>query len=232
MAPGGRGAHPDAPTRETPRTGGRPGVSPSLGGVSEEVSPDRLRASNTDRERVLRVLREAAADGRLDLEEFEERSSLAHEARTLGELPGITADLLPAEQQPIRLDRQPVLGLFGRAERRGRWVAYPDELAVALVGRVEVDMREALLMHNHHRMTVTAVLGRVEIDVPEGVEVRLTGWSFLGRRTTTARRSELSHPPVLEIDGFSLFGVVRVRAPRRRRLLGWRRRDRRRGIGA
>lgn len=199
--------------------------------MSEEVSPDRLRASNTDRDRVLKVLRDAATDGRLDLEEFEERSSLVHEARTLGELPGVTADLLPADQQPIRLDPQPVLGVFGQAERRGRWVAYPGEAVVAFVGRVELDMREALLMHNHHRMTVTAVLGRVEIDVPRGVEVRLTGWSFLGRRTTTARRSELLHPPVLEISGFSLFGVVRVRAPRRRGLLGWRRREHRRGIG-
>ncbi|WP_017571829.1 DUF1707 SHOCT-like domain-containing protein [Nocardiopsis halotolerans] len=196
------------------------------------MSPDRLRASDTDRARVLRVLREAVGDGRLDLEEFEERSSLVQEARTLGELPAVTADLLPAERQPIRLARQPVLGVFGSAERRGRWVAYPDELAVAFVGRVEVDMREALLMRNHHRMTVTAILGRVEIDVPEGVEVRLTGWSFLGMRTTTARRSELPNPPVLEIGGFSLFGMVRVRSPRRRRLLGWRRGERRRGIGA
>ncbi|NYH53560.1 hypothetical protein HNR06_003149 [Nocardiopsis arvandica] len=200
--------------------------------MSEEVSPERLRASDTDRERVLKALRDAVADGRLDLEEFEERSSLVHGARTLGELPGVTADLLPPDRQPIRLDRQPVLGVFGNVRRGGRWVAYPGEQAVAFVGRVEVDMREALLMRNHHRMTVTAVLGRVEIDVPEGVEVRLNGWSFLGRRTTTARRSELSHPPVLEIDGFSLLGVVRVRAPRRRGLLGRLRRERRRGIGA
>ncbi len=208
------------------------GGSLRVGGVSEQVPPERLRASNTDRERVLRVLRDATADGRLDLEEFEERSSLVHEARVLGDLPGVTADLLPAEQQPIRLDPQPALGVFGAVERKGRWVAYPNEHVVAFVGRVEMDMREALLMHNHHRMTVTAILGRVEIDVPEGVEVRLKGWSFLGRRGTTARRSDMSHPPVLEIDGFSLFGVVRVRAPKRRRLLGLWRRERRRGIGS
>ncbi len=212
---------------------GTPARATSYGeDVSEHVPPERLRASDADRERVLKALREAAADGRLDLEEFEERSSLVFRARTLGELPPVTADLMPAEQQPLQLAPKPLFGVFGTVVRRGRWVAYPDELAVALLGRVDVDMREALLLHNHHRMRVSAVLGRVEIDVPEGVEVRLTGWSFLGRRTTTARRSNLSHPPVLEIDGFSLLGVVRVRAPRRRRFLGWRRRERRRGIGA
>lgn len=200
--------------------------------MSEQVPPERLRASDSDRERVLRVLREATADGRLDLEEFEERSTLVHEARTLGELPGVTADLLPVDQQPIRLDPQPVLGLFTTLSRQGRWVAYPGEHVVALAGRVDVDMREALLLRKHHRMTVTAVFGKVDIEVPEGVEVRVTGWSLLGRRSTSARRSELSDPPVVEIDGFSLLGTVRVRAPKRRRFLAWRRRALRRGIGS
>ena len=195
--------------------------------VSEKIPPERLRASDSDRDRVLRVLREAAADGRIDLAEFEERSTLVHKARTLGELPGVTADLLPVDEQPVRLDPQPVMGLFTSLSRKGRWVAYPDEHVVALAGSVDVDMREALLLRKHHRMTVTAVFGKVDIDVPEGVEVRITGWSLLGRRSTSARRSELSDPPVVEVDGFCLFGVVRVRAPRRGLLHRWRRPRRR-----
>ncbi|MDE3721732.1 DUF1707 domain-containing protein [Nocardiopsis sp. N85] len=194
------------------------------------MSPDRLRASHSDRERVLKVLREAATDGRIDLDEFEERSSRAQEARVLGDLPPLTEDLLSAEEQPIRLDHQPAFGVFGTAVRRGRWVAYPGDLVLALFGRVRVDMREALLLHGHHRMVVTAVVGRVEIEVPDGVEVRVNGRSLLGRRSTTARRSDLSNPPVLEIDGFSLLGTVRVRAPRRSRFPRLKRRERRPGI--
>lgn len=186
-----------------------------------------MRASNSDRERVGEVLRAAVADGRLDMEEFEERLVRTEEARTLGELPEVTADLLPLEEQPIRLDPQPMVGAFTSLSRTGRWVAMGGEYAVAVAGRVEVDMREALLLHGHIRMTVTAVVGRVDIRVPEGVEVRVRGWSFLGRRSTTARRSPLSDPPILEIDGFSLMGSVRVHAPRRRRLLPWSRERRR-----
>ncbi|MFV2196024.1 DUF1707 SHOCT-like domain-containing protein [Nocardiopsis sp. LOL_012] len=199
--------------------------------MSEETPPARIRASHRDRERVLRLLSEAAADGRLDLAEFEERSERAHTARTLGELPALTGDLVPEELQPVRLAVRPAVALFSTVARRGRWVAAPGEHVAALAGRVEVDMRQAVLPRNHHRMTVTAVLGRVEITVPEGVEVRVRGWSFLGRRSSTARPSRLSDPPVLEIDGFSLLGGVRVRAPRRRRFLSWRGRTRRRGIG-
>jgi anaerobic selenocysteine-containing dehydrogenase len=45
------------------------------------------------------------------------------------------ADLLPPDQQPIRLDPQPVLGLFSSLTRKGRWVAMPGEHVAALAGR-------------------------------------------------------------------------------------------------
>ncbi|GAB3736982.1 DUF1707 domain-containing protein [Nocardiopsis nanhaiensis] len=191
--------------------------------MSEDVSPARMRASNSDRERVSEVLRAAVTDGRLDMDEFEERLNQAQEAKTLGELPGITADLMPAEEQPIQLDPEPMVSWFTTLTRKGRWVALPDEPAGAVAGRAEIDMREALLTHNHHRMSASVFFGRVIIDVPEGVEVRLTGWSFFGRRSTNARRPTLSNPPVLEVGGFSIFGSVRVRAPKRRRFLPRRR---------
>lgn len=191
--------------------------------MSEDVSPARMRASNSDRERVSEVLRAAVTDGRIDMEEFEERLDRAQEARTLGDLPEITADLVPAGEQPIQVNPEPMVSWFTTLTRKGRWVALPDEQAGAIIGRTEIDMREALLTHNHHRMTVSTFIGRVVIDVPEGVEVRINGWSFLGRRSTNARSSTMSNPPVLEIDGFCLFGTVRVRAPRRRFLLGRRR---------
>lgn len=194
--------------------------------MNEEVPPERLRASDSDRARVLDALRDAVADGRIDMDEFTERSERVHAARTLGELPEATADLLPADRQPIRLDPQPVLALMTTLTRRGRWVAYPDENVVAVAGRVDIDLREALFLRNHQRLNITALFGVVEIDVPEGVEVRITGRSFLGLRTTTARAAEHPRPPVLEITGFTLFGMVRVRAPRRRRRLGLARRRR------
>lgn len=54
-----------------------------------------LRAADVDRDLVHRVLAEAFADGRLDRQEFDERSELVVVTRTLGELPGVIADLVP-----------------------------------------------------------------------------------------------------------------------------------------
>ena len=57
-------------------------------------NPD-LRASTADRSTVCDFLAEAYADGRLDREEFEERTDAANAAKTLGQLPPLLSDLAP-----------------------------------------------------------------------------------------------------------------------------------------
>ncbi|HYU65842.1 MAG TPA: DUF1707 domain-containing protein, partial [Jatrophihabitantaceae bacterium] len=52
-----------------------------------------LRASDDDRDRVVDVLREALAAGKLDQVEHAERLEATFMAKTLGELEPITADL-------------------------------------------------------------------------------------------------------------------------------------------
>ena len=61
--------------------------------VMSRPQPRDLRASDADRERVVAVLAEAAADGRLTLDEHTERVHRAYRARTLGELARLTEDL-------------------------------------------------------------------------------------------------------------------------------------------
>ena len=54
---------------------------------------DSLRVSDADRERVVEELRAHAGDGRLDVDELEERTSAALAARTLAELRAVKTDL-------------------------------------------------------------------------------------------------------------------------------------------
>jgi hypothetical protein len=58
-----------------------------------EAAP--MRASDRDRDVVQGVLAEGFADGRLSREEYDERSVATSQAKTLGELPSIIADLVP-----------------------------------------------------------------------------------------------------------------------------------------
>lgn len=55
-----------------------------------------IRASDQERESVVDVLRDAYTDGRLTLDEFDERTSAAYAAKTWADLRDLTADL-PAE---------------------------------------------------------------------------------------------------------------------------------------
>ena len=52
-----------------------------------------IRASDKERESVVDVLRDAYTEGRLTLEEFEERTSAAYASKTWADLRDLTADL-------------------------------------------------------------------------------------------------------------------------------------------
>jgi hypothetical protein len=68
---------------------------------------ESLRASDADREAITERLRQAAAEGRLEPEELEERVEAALRARTYGELSPLVADL--PRRQTSRRRARPVL---------------------------------------------------------------------------------------------------------------------------
>jgi Domain of unknown function (DUF1707)/Cell wall-active antibiotics response 4TMS YvqF len=213
--------------------------------VTFRPGPRDLRASDSDRERVITLLGAAAADGRLTPDEHANRVERAYGARTLGELAGLTLDLAGPADQPIRLDgRRPVTGVFGRDERGGRWVV-PESLPVlAIFGEVELDLREALLQGARTVVYATLIAGTIHLIVPEGVLVETTGTSLLTRkkidrparlpvRGPTGARQPNGGPggvqrdqglPVVELRTAGLGGTIRVTSPRRPRRLGGRRR--------
>ena len=79
--------------------------------MTDDAVPD-LRASDADREQVAGILRDALAEGRLDMEEFEERLDATYKARTYGELTPITRDLPAAgvTVPAVSLTKDPVAG--------------------------------------------------------------------------------------------------------------------------
>ncbi|MEW2360186.1 DUF1707 domain-containing protein [Spirillospora sp. NPDC029432] len=172
-----------------------------------------LRASDADRERVVSVLGEALADGRLTMEEHSERTSRAYAARTLGELTGITGDLSPEEAQPILVDDRPVSAFFGRMRREGRWVVPVKLPLLAMFGTVELDLREAVLQRRHIVLDSMVVGGRIRLLVPEGVQVNVTGRTILSTRELRTRPAE--EGPTIEIGGTLIFGSIKAKAPKR-----------------
>ncbi len=194
-----------------------------------------LRASDADRDRVAERIREAFAEGRLDPEEHHERVELVYRARTLGDLAPLVADL-PAASSPGGVvvpqtgsGLMPVLGhrggegrsvvaVFGAAERSGHWVVDDGMSTVAVFGGVDLDMREAALESPTTTMTVVAVFGGVDITLPDGVEVRTSGFSLFGGTDGPKDRTPPPHgAPVLRVRVYAVFGGVSLRRRKPRR---------------
>jgi hypothetical protein len=202
--------------------------------VSPARKPSDLRASDNDRERVVEVLAAAVADGRLTLEEHSHRVERAYQARTLGELATLTADLVSAAGQPLQLDdSRTVTAFFATVQRDGRWVV-PDRLTVTAVGgQVILDMREALLQGMHTVLHATLVGGQLHLVVPERVQVTLVKSRQPGRVQPDLAVRQVPRPagtPLIEVRAFTVAGRVHVHAPRRGGAR-WRDRFARRGPG-
>src|SRR2546429_929816 len=138
--------------------------------MADPGSPAVL-ASDAEREHVCSQLREAAADGRLTLDEFTARVERALGARTRSDLAVVTGDLPAA-----RAGRPPVrssVAIMSRVDRRGFWRVGERSVAVAVMGNCRLDLRGALISGPVTVVDAIVFMGRLEVIVPEGVEVEV-----------------------------------------------------------
>nr|WSW67560.1 DUF1707 domain-containing protein [Streptomyces sp. NBC_00995] len=180
--------------------------------MTAEPSPSagRMRASDADREAVVEQLREAAAEGRIDLEELDERLGLALTARTHAELAPLTDDLGPAvieSGEPLTLKG----GIHG-AQRTGRWKVPPRIAAYGGMGGVLLDFTRAECRLREVEVEVDAQMAGVVFVLPAGwkadTDALDLGFGGLKDKTTGDR---LPGTPVLRITGSCGAGGVVVR---------------------
>lgn len=191
--------------------------------------PDRgnLRASDSDRERIADILRQAAGDGRLTMEELDERLDAVYTAKTYAELEPITKDLpapgaahapvhAPAPAGDVnRIGGQPTshmaIAILSGHVRKGEWVVPANFNAVAILGGVEIDFREARFAERVVTVHAVAVLGGIEITVPDDVTVRVNGVGILGGFEDGASNDGPPGAPEIIINGAAILGGVEVR---------------------
>lgn len=93
-------------------------------------SPE-MRASDVDRDRVAAVLREHTAEGRITVDEFNERLEDVYKAKTYGELARVTADLPDVDMRarPARTPA-PIANKEPHTGMRAAWAAWAAASAV------------------------------------------------------------------------------------------------------
>ncbi|MEU5939627.1 DUF1707 domain-containing protein [Micromonospora sp. NPDC047548] len=189
--------------------------------IPEPVHPGQIRASNADRERVAAVLREAAAEGRLDLGELDERLGRLYAARTYAELGPLTQDL-PAVGSPLFPVPMPTYdgaapvsrsgyALAGKFERSGPWSVGPEFTCLAFWGGGLVDLRDAIFTVGAVRIRAYALMGGLEIWVPEQATVHVTGVGVMGGFDHRASGPGAPGAPTITVGGFALWGGVAIK---------------------
>ena len=197
-----------------------------------------LRISDADRHEVADILREAAGEGRLDIDELEERLEEAYKAKTYAELEPITSDLPVAGRAPAMpaasATAAPVVyghgdeagnasAILSSVERKGVWMV-PQRLTVnAVLGDANIDLRQAHYSSREVVIIATSVLGSVKVTVPPQVHVIVEGSGILGDVKDPSDKvpEELTaDSPVVRVRATAVLGDVTVkrkgpRAPKR-----------------
>lgn len=82
------------------------GTAGIVASVSDDLpASDDLRAGNAEREIVVRRLNDAFGEGRLDLNELDQRIAEAYAAKTMGDLRPLLADLPLPSGRPVPVSR-------------------------------------------------------------------------------------------------------------------------------
>jgi hypothetical protein len=198
-----------------------------------ELDPSRLRVSDEDRHTVAEVLRQAAGEGRIDLEELDERLEATYRAKTYGELVPITADLplggptprpVPPSVPSVPPGRAPLpvagpsystsLSVMGDCTRRGVWQVPDRHTAFSMMGSVTIDLREARFTARETVIDAYAIMAGIDIVVNPWTHVVVEGLGIMG--DFSEARSKVApelgpDSPVVRIRGMALMAGVSVK---------------------
>lgn len=183
-----------------------------------------LRASDSDRERAVEVLRHAGSNGQLTVDELEERVSAAYDARTRRELEQLTADVSPlpaTHESSVPVSEGPggtrwVVSIMGGHDKRGRWRIAPRCTVLSIMGGSSIDLNDAEFASPVTEINVYSLMGGSEIRVPHGVNVQVSEFALMGGNDVSI--GEAAAPaggPTIRIRLVAIMGGSEVRRGRK-----------------
>jgi hypothetical protein len=180
-----------------------------------------------DREQVADVLRQAAGEGRLTMEELEQRITAVYSAKTYAELEPLIRDLpapgrapqppsaSAASGPPTLRPSRFAISIMGGFHRGDNWAVARGLTAIAVMGGGKIDLRDAQFTSGRASITAFALMGGIEIVTPEDAYVDVRGIGIMGGVSHAARGPGQPGGPVVTVRALALMGGVKVRRARR-----------------
>ncbi|MFI5953301.1 DUF1707 domain-containing protein [Cryptosporangium sp. NPDC051539] len=198
--------------------------TPPVQSATGDLQPAELRASNADRERVANALHEAAAEGRISLDELDVRLNQVYAAKTYAELQPLTRDLpalgtahqwtpeaSPPPVVPVLPPSSQGVAIMSSFKRAGQWTVPEKFECFAFWGGGVVDLREAVFTSSTVTIRAAAIMGGIEIIAPEFATVHVTGLGIMGGFDDSATAQGAPGAPVIIVTGFAFWGGVSVK---------------------
>ena len=185
-----------------------------------------MRVSDRERDQTTEILRAAMAEGRLPMDEFQERLDHVYAAKTYADLALVTRDLpdvrpgaAPAPAMaPLTGGRlkQFAIAFMSGFRKGGNWRAPEEFTGIAFMGGGEVDLRDADIGPRGITIRAFAFMGGIQVTVPEDAEVEVHGFGFMGGFDDRAAGAGAPGSPLIKVIGFAMMGGVDVRRKPRR----------------
>jgi hypothetical protein len=190
-------------------------------GAQDERNPP-TRAADTDRIQVAQLLTDAAAQGRLQMSDYEDRLTRAYAARTYAELDSLRSDLIgssvgsPGSGAGKPAPSMLLLAIMSAFERRGRWNVPKKLTTFALWGGGVVDLRYADFTSTEVEIHACSIMGGQTILLPPEVNVEIKGHGVMGGFDHDVAGEGTPGAPTVKIRGFSLWGGVGIKRKNRK----------------
>lgn len=198
----------------------RPAPAPVPAAAAGETR--QLRVSDAEREDIVTILSAACAEGRLTLEEMGGRVSAAYAAVTRADLEPLTIDLPVGPARPRSAAPVPA---GERTKTKKKWLVtvmgelkrgvsrLPEHtVVVTVMGESKIDLRNAVVESPEIELRMYLMMGEQVIIVPEGVEVEVSGFVFMGEKKVDVEEIR-PRPgvPRLHIRVIGMMGEIRIR---------------------
>ena len=101
-------------------------------------------------------------------------------------------------------------------DRKGRWRVGRNLKVINVMGGADVDLNDAELVDDHVQMTVFSLMGGADVRVPEGLNVEVSEFAFMGGNGIKLGE-ERPDPggPTLHIRVISIMGGTDVKRGRK-----------------
>ncbi|GGV22863.1 hypothetical protein GCM10010182_51440 [Actinomadura cremea] len=180
--------------------------------LPDQPAQGHLRASHAERDAVVERLREAAAEGRIELDELETRLDVALTAKTRADLAPLTADLPPVTPSaPLTIK-----GGMNGVTRNGHWEVPSRIIVHGGLGGAKLDFTRTRCRLPEIEIEAHGQLSGVVLVLPDGWSVDVTGLDpGTGGLTDKTTPDRLAGMPLVRLTGTGGPGGVVVRHPNR-----------------